>query len=616
MYFCDNMRLLLFFIISLSVLSFRVSAQDNPFTNMIGKSYAEYGEELNKSVYKNIDLRDSTWLTQTIAQMYEVAHLSGERRWELEASMVEADWRFFRVLHLRRLTQQEVESLAEEMIVTLSSIVKQAEKRGAIDIKIRALHSIMHRYAYVIRNYEMAFRYCYELDKAMSSLSTEEFPLKPVYYTQIALQYMYFQEYETARLFLEKVLENPDIAYRGRVLEATWNDLGLIYRNHYNDLVASDSCFNHIFDLKPTNIGQNSSVTDQELHSLLQREYELWSAIATGNLGHNAYLKGEYGEAIPLLEYGMERVVKNNPYNYPYAAGKALILAEIFLEKSDLLQVKRYADRAYDFLDKEQKRYNIEEILRNANLWGQYYNVMSSYMRMRGDYSGALLYADSTLTTRELFENDFSLRKLHRAEQRIKQEELDAERVRIKSYRRSILLITAFLSIILFLLGMLYYHYRKKRSAYHELVQRNKQWAESDLLEKDLPGENSVIVEDNVYRQKPTKKDIELTNRIHRMIVDGLYRDSSLTLDSLARLLGVNRETVSRSINRTTGKNFTRFLNEYRIKESIRLISARRNYAINFDDLSEQVGFNNRSTFYRAFKQITGLPPGEFKNNS
>ena len=37
---------------------------------------------------------------------------------------------------------------------------------------------------------------------------------------------------------------------------------------------------------------------------------------------------------------------------------------------------------------------------------------------------------------------------------------------------------------------------------------------------------------------------------------------------------------------------------------------------LGLDEVYEGVGFNNRISFYRAFKQMTGLSPHELQNNS
>lgn len=588
--------------------------EDNPFLAMARENYAEYSEELRKKVYLDIDLRDSVWATQTAVQMREAARISGNKKWILEATLFEADYRFYRSIYLRKSNQQEVDLLVEEMNTTLLSIIKQAEKIDAKDIQLRALYSIMENYAYTIKNYEMGFRYCYEMDKVLSTVSAETFPFKPVYYFEIATLYLQFREYETTVSFLKKVLDNPEEAYRQRILERTWNELGLIYRNHYKDLTASDSCFSHILELKPTDPELISPTANQEIRLSLQDEYELWAAIAKGNLGDNAYLRGEYEKAIPLLEYGMEKSVESNPYNYPYAAGKALSLARIFLAKNDLPQAKHYINKTYNLLDLSRKKEKVEGIVRDIGLWTEYYKTHSRYWRMREDYAKALLYADSTLTTRALFEDDFSLRKLHRAEQRIKQEELETEKLRSQLYRRSTLIITVFLLVICLLLVILYYYYRKKKAAYHELVQKNKQWARRSTFETIVTDKKTL--NENIETTQPaTLKEREIIGEAHNLLLAGLFSDPDLSLDLLAEKMGINRNVLSRAINAVTEKNFNQFINEYRIKETIRILSTTHQKKLSIDELYEQVGFNSRSAFYRIFKQVTGLSPNEFRKS-
>jgi AraC-like DNA-binding protein len=55
-------------------------------------------------------------------------------------------------------------------------------------------------------------------------------------------------------------------------------------------------------------------------------------------------------------------------------------------------------------------------------------------------------------------------------------------------------------------------------------------------------------------------------------------------------------------------------VNEYRIKEAIRLIenTPRENKNLYIDGLYQEVGFNSPAPFFRTFKQITGLSPCTF----
>lgn len=673
----------------LTIFSFLFSANlealDNPYIAMAKKNYAFYSEDLENNVYKNIYRHDFLWASRTITQMREAAHISGNKKWMLEALFFEAYHRYSRTLYLQIPDQNGHNPLAEGMIATLMPIIEQAEKIGAKDLQLRILFSIMQCYSKGIKNYEMGFHYGIELDKSLSVISVKDFPFKPVYYVEIARQYHSFREYEAARSFYEKALENPEIAQRMMVLETTWNDLGIIYRDYYNDLAASDSCFFHILEMNPFETNSVAVVESMPGQPSIHDENNMWAVIAKGNLGHNAYLRGDYEVAIPLLEYVVEKLAIGNADNFHYAAEKALILAGLSLEIIDPFRANYYLEMAYNYLVSSRNKAMIRDTEGDLNLWVQYYRLQSFYLRTLGDNESAFLYADSTRLARESLENDFNLMKLYRVEKKERQMELEMEKLRSSFYHRLFFYISAFLVVILTLLVLLVYFYWKMRRAYQDLVQKNKQWAGGDHLEKiadyklvestqdlDSTSETEITapktetitpvteiaapkteiktpeiemassgierkiskIDEKIHgnreattkylktnngneKREPTEKEVHFTARIHQMMVgQHVYRDSNLSLESLAQLLGVNRETVSRSINRTTGKNFSHFLNEYRIKEAVRLLSKARNLTINFDELSEQVGFNNRITFHRAFKQITGLPPNGFRKNS
>lgn len=101
-----------------------------------------------------------------------------------------------------------------------------------------------------------------------------------------------------------------------------------------------------------------------------------------------------------------------------------------------------------------------------------------------------------------------------------------------------------------------------------------------------------------------------------QMEIGHTYRDSGLTLDSLAAKMEVPRGVLSRTVNRLAGKNFNTYINEFRVKEAVRIILSATPKSLSIHELYEQVGFDNRASFYRAFKQSTGLSPGTFRNNS
>ncbi len=198
--------------------------------------------------------------------------------------------------------------------------------------------------------------------------------------------------------------------------------------------------------------------------------------------------------------------------------------------------------------------------------------------------------------------------------------EMESASKEIKYRNRLMLVVTiAVLSIIACLIIL--YFYRKKRIAFRELARKNTQWANSNALEVINFPENrkntkkEEIVEDN--NSNPSAEERELVNIIHNMMLnEKIFQDFTLTLESLSDRMKINRNILSKAINQCTGKNFNLFVNEYRIKEAVRIISDSKHKILYMDELVEKVGFNSKAPFYQAFKKITGFSPTEFRKNN
>ena len=98
------------------------------------------------------------------------------------------------------------------------------------------------------------------------------------------------------------------------------------------------------------------------------------------------------------------------------------------------------------------------------------------------------------------------------------------------------------------------------------------------------------------------------------MIGDQLFKDPNLKLPQVANLLNVLPHTLSQVINDNLNKNFTGFVNEYRVAFAKERISG--NGHLKLESIGYESGFNSKSTFYSAFKKITGKTPAQFKDDS
>jgi AraC-like DNA-binding protein len=89
------------------------------------------------------------------------------------------------------------------------------------------------------------------------------------------------------------------------------------------------------------------------------------------------------------------------------------------------------------------------------------------------------------------------------------------------------------------------------------------------------------------------------------------YLDSQLTLTRLADSVGISGHHLSEVLNQHDGKNFYRFVNEYRIEHVCQQLKT--NPSIKILDLAISSGFSSKSTFNAVFKQLTGRTPSQYR---
>lgn len=94
-----------------------------------------------------------------------------------------------------------------------------------------------------------------------------------------------------------------------------------------------------------------------------------------------------------------------------------------------------------------------------------------------------------------------------------------------------------------------------------------------------------------------------------------LFLDPQLTIQKTAEYLETNRSYLSKAINTNLNTNFPGYINDLRIKETIRLISEGAAINLTLEVLAENSGFANRSVFISAFKKYTGVTPSFFIKN-
>ncbi|MDL2228174.1 AraC family transcriptional regulator [Bacteroidales bacterium OttesenSCG-928-K03] len=573
---------------------------ENPLLEMLGKPFAEY-YGLYMALMGNLLHDDSLSRVELVRLYDEAAKLDKSGEWKLLYDMIDNTVQFYESRKGGYTWSDDY--TAEKYSDRMVEIANEAGKKGFIFIKIYALYNAAEGYRVFLQNYERAFACYLEATAEMESISSKEFPPRSGIYNQIANMYFSFREYNEAINFYNKVVEDPDINDYFPAL----NGLGLCYRNGDNDYDRSDSYFKQLIE-----------ETNPE-----ERNTSVWVGIAEGNIGFNFYLRGDYDTALTWLKSSVERIDRKEDFGF--VSNRALNVAEIYLIKNQPAEAKKYIDKAIDFykqLRLTEKRSNMYEVL------FQYYSYI-------GNRNLAELYHDSTLMAKDRENQTYSGLVLRHIEQQLRtsdkkvhEQELNNERIKNNLLMRTIIFGSIALAIILSLLWVVFVLYYRKRSAYRELVRQNQSWAGLP----DVPEEITVSADDEViniepvegveYISEPTTigpddSDKLIMESIEKIMSEKeLYKRNDLSLDILSAETGINRYYISLALNRCSGKNFNGYVNEYRIKEAIRIMSEPANKNLTIDAIAFDAGFNDRQSFHRVFKNKTGLSPGDFRKNT
>ena len=586
-------RNILFPLILFMLCQFAVSAQsNNRFVEMSQLPKIEYQHALNGY----LDLApffDVEKLNREIKQLNEFNVDCKNDEWKDIAKLLHI------ILDAKFLTKDsiKVNFNIHDIHVRFLRLYNETESEY---VRWKTLQLIAHLCWYELQNFESAFEHSLHLCKSIENLSDSCFLDKLTCYVKLADRYYYFKEYDKAIFWHNKVANITDNLhpYNQKDIVAAYNGLGVCYRQK-GDLEMSDIYFNKII----TFISTSSSNWNSRLSTL-------WEGIAQGNLGDNLYLKGKYDEAIPLLNLSLNNMVKE--YDFAYASGTAITLADIYLKKGIFDRAYYYGNLAYDY----------EHLLTRSGRLESIYFFFNKYYTATHNAKKALLYLDSAVNEQAKNDALYSANKLLRVEQRAnlleqqaKDKDIAIAQKQASIYLRNFVFIAIFSLLILLLLFFLFNLYRKKQSAYQALVIKSQQWANvrKEEVKEQLPETDKI--EDTTNNVKDIEI-VSLMEMVYQMFEQQqIYKDSNLSIQSMAELLKTNRNYLSKAINSVTGNNFNTFINEYRIKEAIKLLSNPKFDYLSTDLLAEKVGFANRFTFSAAFKKHVGITSAEFKRN-
>ena len=262
-----------------------------------------------------------------------------------------------------------------------------------------------------------------------------------------------------------------------------------------------------------------------------------------------------------------------------------------------------------------------------------------------------LSITDSLYNTREFYRirNRQFLYELEKTGREITDLQV-AQRVKeqkVRQQRRILSVIMGGLLLISALLVVVYRQKKRIQGSYRDLFEMNRNILISDSQSRALCKKYEQTIDElrselGHYQEQQAEKTADADDRQEpdttvlakyqasklnddrkRMLLKSIrevmeqthaFCREDFSLERLAELVHSNHKYVSQVINENCGKNFSDFINEYRIREArLRLMDAEHygNYTI--QAVAESVGYKSQSTFIRAFRKITGIPPSIYQ---
>ena len=173
---------------------------------------------------------------------------------------------------------------------------------------------------------------------------------------------------------------------------------------------------------------------------------------------------------------------------------------------------------------------------------------------------------------------------------------------------RIMMVLLAFLFSAICAVVIIFRQHQRMRSQLRALFRKNleemQQAAEASVQQRTLETEPPSNLEEATVQAR-YQAILQVMER------DKPWLDPGFSLQELSTKLATNQKYISQAINMFSETGFSGMMNRYRVNEARRLIlEGKPDTSLN--DIALQAGFTNRVSFYRQFKDITGISPSEF----
>lgn len=125
------------------------------------------------------------------------------------------------------------------------------------------------------------------------------------------------------------------------------------------------------------------------------------------------------------------------------------------------------------------------------------------------------------------------------------------------------------------------------------------------------------LTSETVEPRLPQKQLVEWVEQVQQRLKTGrIHLNPELTLDDLAREVGLTRHETSAALNQGLGVSFFDLVNGLRVAEFQRLCGTPSKRDDKILTLALEAGFNSKPAFNQIFKKTTGQTPSEFRKGT
>ncbi len=300
--------------------------------------------------------------------------------------------------------------------------------------------------------------------------------------------------------------------------------------------------------------------------------------------------------------------------NYPiYLAELQYVIGKNYEKQGDLLTSNEWLEKAI----KSGKDNSSSDYI------GWIYRQLSDNYHAIGDETTALKYMSKAFDFQEnasKSERERMIKERDLTDKMMKRDkEIAIAKQKMQTHKVAMV---AFAFISLCLLIIIYYvmrSMRKRNELYRHIVSSNltlikeKERFMAKIEELESLGESKDVKKS--LNLKPSKSKSLFDSLQSLMLDKKLYRNPLLTREDIISALETNSTYLSNCIKENADMNYSQYINSFRVADAIGILSDKNKLSMSIKEISEEVGFNSMTTFFKLFQQATGMSPAAYRKS-